>query len=428
MRAAVFPDDPQFWFETLRILGHATYGGSDIGEVLTIAEQITSGDYDSWHDAWRGVADRISGQAETSLASGHRVSARDALLRASTYYSAAEFFLHGNPEDPRINAAYERGAACFAIAAGLYTPVVQPVRIPYEHTVLDGWFYRVSDDATPRPTVVIHNGFDGSAEELHYLGGLAGVERGYNVLTFDGPGQPSAIHRRGLVLRPDWEKVVGPVLDHLQTLPGVDHDRIALMGVSLGGMLAPRAAAHESRVAALVVVDGVYDAAEALTGLLPMPRAEVERWARAGSDSSLDDLLDRTEKVNPTLRWALGHGRYVTGSRSSREFLGKYLDYHLRDGDAERITCPVLVCSAGDDIFFAGDGTTKPQPQELFDHLSAPAHLQHFTAAEGADAHGHAGAERLAMARIYDWLDITLDRMHGTRRAPTTMKRQKEHK
>jgi SnoaL-like domain len=61
----------------------------------------------------------------------------------------------------------------------------------------------------------------------------------------------------------------------------------------------------------------------------------------------------------------------------------------------------VLVCSAGDDLFFAGDGTTTPQPQELYGHLTAPAHLQHFTAAEGADAHGHAGAERLAAARIF---------------------------
>lgn len=314
MRPAVFPDDRQFWFETLRILGHTAYGGSDVGEVLTIAEQISSGDYDSWHDAWHTAADRISVQAQASLDAGHRISARDAFLRASTYYSTAEFFLHGNPDDPRINAAYERGAGCFAAAAELYFPAVRPIRIPYENTVLEGWFYRARDDAAQLPTLVIHNGFDGSAEELHYLGGLAGVERDYNVLTFDGPGQPSAIHRRGLVLRPDWEKVVGPVLDHLETLPGVNQERIALMGVSLGGMLAPRAAAHDPRVAALIVFDGVYDAAEALTGLLPMPRAEVERRARDEHDAGLDDLLDASEKDNPTLRWALGHGRYVTGS------------------------------------------------------------------------------------------------------------------
>ncbi|MFF3441811.1 hypothetical protein [Streptosporangium sp. NPDC002721] len=52
----IFADDRRFWFETLRILGHAAYGGSDVGEVLITAEAITSGNYDSWYDAWRSTA------------------------------------------------------------------------------------------------------------------------------------------------------------------------------------------------------------------------------------------------------------------------------------------------------------------------------------------------------------------------------------
>ena len=31
MRPPLFADDPQFWFETLRTMGHAAYGGADIG-------------------------------------------------------------------------------------------------------------------------------------------------------------------------------------------------------------------------------------------------------------------------------------------------------------------------------------------------------------------------------------------------------------
>jgi dipeptidyl aminopeptidase/acylaminoacyl peptidase len=44
--------------------------------------------------------------------------------------------------------------------------------------------------------------------------------------------------------------VVGPVLDFLTQQSGVDPGRIALLGVSLGGYLAPRAAAYEPRLAA----------------------------------------------------------------------------------------------------------------------------------------------------------------------------------
>jgi len=94
-KPVAFADDPQFWFETLRTIGHAAYCGADIGEVLTTAQRIVAGDYDSWHDEWLALADRTAGEAEPQLAAGHRISARDGLLRASNYYRAAEFFLHG---------------------------------------------------------------------------------------------------------------------------------------------------------------------------------------------------------------------------------------------------------------------------------------------------------------------------------------------
>ncbi|MEU5883893.1 hypothetical protein [Spirillospora sp. NPDC047279] len=114
MKQLMFPDDQQFGFETLRTLGLAVYGGSDVGEVIATASRVTSGDYDGWHDAWLSTAERLDTEARAS----HPVSARDGLLRASTYYRAAEFFLHG-------------------------------------------YFYRAAG-AGPKPTLVMHNGFDGA--------------------------------------------------------------------------------------------------------------------------------------------------------------------------------------------------------------------------------------------------------------------------
>jgi len=105
-----------------------------------------------------------------------------------------------------------------------------PVAIPYENNTLPGYFYRAGEPGVPRPTVIMHTGFDGTAEEMHFQGVAAGAERGYHVLAFDGPGQGGAVHREHLVFRPDWENVVGPVLDYALTMPGVDGTRIALWG------------------------------------------------------------------------------------------------------------------------------------------------------------------------------------------------------
>lgn len=405
MEPVLFPGDTSFWFETLRVLGATAYGGADIGEVIVTAQAITAGDYDSWYDQWLATADRIAVEAEKAHAAGHVVSARDGLLRASNYYRSADFYLHGNPDDPRIRHAFSRARECFAAAAALFDPPVESVEIPYEGTVLHGYFYsgagRSRDDA-PRPTIVMHSGFDGSCEEMHFLGAAAAQERGYNVVTFDGPGQPAALHFDGLVFRPDWEHVVTPVLDWVIDRPDVDPNTVALFGASMGGELAPRAAAFEHRLAACIAFDGVYDMGITVTRSMPVPRAEAEAVLRAESAPEVDALIEQLMATDPNIRWAATHGQYAMGVDSPRAFFASYLDYTLADGIAEQITCPTLVCEAATDIFFDG------QPQLLFDHLTCPKALLQFTEAEGAGAHCQAGAGRLAFARIYDWLDDVL--------------------
>jgi len=399
----LFPDDTSFWFETLRVLGATTYGGADIGEVITTAQAITAGDYDSWHDEWLATADRVAAEAEKQSAAGHLVSARDGLLRASNYYRSADFYLHGNPDDPRISHAYTRARESFVAAAALFDPPVEPIEIPYEDTVLRGYFYPAHRDGdVPTPTILMHSGFDGTCEEMHFLGAAAAQERGYNVVTFDGPGQPAALHFDGLVFRPDWEHVVTPVLDWTLGLPGVDPDKVALLGASMGGELAPRAAAHEHRLAACIAFDGVYDMGIVVTRAMPVPRAEAEALLRAESAPEVDAMIEQLVEADPNIRWAATHGQYVMGVDTPRAFFASYLDYTLADGIAEQITCPTLVCEAASDIFFEG------QPRLLFDHLTCPKAFIAFTDAEGAGAHCQVGAQRLAFARIYDWLDDTL--------------------
>ena len=403
MKPLLFPEDASFWYETQRALGHAAYGGADVGEVLTTAQAITAGDYDSWHDEWLATADWVSAEADKMLAEGHRISARDGLMRANNYYRSAEFFLHGNSDDPRINHAYNRGRECFRAAAALFDPPIEPVEIPYESTVLHGYFYRAAgSDTGPRPTMIMHTGFDGTCEEMHWYGAAAGQERGYHVLTFDGPGQAAARHLDGLVFRPDWENVITPVLDWLLARPGLDPTRVGLLGLSMGGLLAPRAAAFEHRLAACVAMDGVYDLGLTVTQNMPGTRAEAEAALRAESAPELDAMIEQLMTVNPNIRWAATHGQYVMGVDSPRAFFASYLDYTLADGIAEQITCPTLVCDAREDIFFDG------QPNLLFEHLTCEKRLLDFTTAEGAGAHCQAGAQRLAFGRIYDWLDDIL--------------------
>jgi hypothetical protein len=46
--------------------------------------------------------------------------------------------------------------------------------------------------------VILTNGYDGTAEGLYSTNDAAALERGYNVLAFEGPGQGSVIIDRGV--------------------------------------------------------------------------------------------------------------------------------------------------------------------------------------------------------------------------------------
>jgi hypothetical protein len=161
MKNVIFKND-SFAFETLRLLSETAYGMADIAEVLTTAEKITEGDDDSWCREWTGTAKRLHAAADDYGKNGHRVSAKKTYLRAYNYYRSAEFYLHGNPNDPRITELTEASFACFAKVMELNDPAIEAVKIPYEGTTLPGHYYKCQKALEPRPVLILMTGFDGT--------------------------------------------------------------------------------------------------------------------------------------------------------------------------------------------------------------------------------------------------------------------------
>ena len=307
--------------------------------------------------------------------------------------------LMGAPTDPRLVACNARQTETFRRAGALMERPPEVLEIPYEGTTLPGYFFRAADDGRPRATVILTGGYDGTVEELYFFNGAAALARGYNVLAFDGPGQGAALLQQGIVLRPDWENVVTPVVDHAVARPDVDPERIALIGLSLGAHLAPRAASGEHRLAACVADCGAYDLHAAFLERLPGPVAtrfaEGERAAVAGVGKLLEVMAGK-----PTAGWSLRRGLQVHGAPDVLSLVEMWKDYSLA-GRAEHITCPTWVCNAeGDDI-----SASAPQ---LVEALTCEKEFVTFTAAEGAGDHCEAGARHLYHARSFGWLDARL--------------------
>jgi len=154
-----------FSFETLRTTGFALYGGADLGEVLVTARSIREGDEASWHQAWRATAQRVAENGHRALASGHRVSAREALLRASNYYRTAAAFLLEKPATDPEDALLSTGQHdTFEAAAALFDTPVEAVSIAYEDTTLPAYLFLVDDSGTARPTIIYNSGYDSTRE------------------------------------------------------------------------------------------------------------------------------------------------------------------------------------------------------------------------------------------------------------------------
>src|SRR5208337_3588170 len=79
-----------------------------------------AGHEEAWCREWGALADRIRGTGLAALAVGHRISARDALLRASNYYRMAEFYRRSDPDNDAESARLARlSRESFAAAAEL---------------------------------------------------------------------------------------------------------------------------------------------------------------------------------------------------------------------------------------------------------------------------------------------------------------------
>ena len=175
-----------------------------------------------------------------------------------------------------------------------------------------GYFFRSGPAGVPRRTLIFNNGSDGSVVGA-WTGGMAdALERGWNAMTFDGPGQNAALVRQGLAFRPDWEKVITPVVDFLSARADVDAARLALLGVSQGGYWVPRALAFEHRIAAAVTDPGVVDVSATILRHLPhtMIRLLEER-----NREKFDRDIDWTLRISPSTS---SPGRRRRSSRSPR--------------------------------------------------------------------------------------------------------------
>lgn len=382
-----------------RPISRISYGGAQIGEIRAAIEATGNGGTDEWHSAWKNMADRLVGVGDDCVANGHTLSARETYLRAAAYYQATYFPLFGKPVDARLIAAFENEVTAFQKALTLYDTPIEVLEIPFEGTTLPAYFAKVDDSGKPRPTLICTNGYDSNIQEMFFAHAPAALQRGYNCLLFDGPGQGRVLYKQGIPMRPNWESVVTPVIDYAVSRPEIDTRRMALVGWSFGGFLAPRAAAFEHRIAALIADPGQGDQRDAVLSMLPLTQKQKADFPNI--DPHLLDGAAKKIESNPMMRWkVVQRSQWVHGTDSVFETLKALSEYSVLSV-AHQITCPTLLTAA------EGDFTAAMSKRLLAALTVTRKELVNFTNAEGAGGHCQAFSRALYHQRSFDWLDET---------------------
>jgi dienelactone hydrolase len=392
-----FFKNPTFEIIFLTSLGRAYYSGGNVGKVLYLSKQVEDGNFESAYLAFKEAGDEARALAEESASHGHKESARQAYLWAQNYYDSSTYFVDGSKDPTRFLPTWELLYDCWLKSLPLFDPPIEPVSIPYEGTALHGFFIRGAVRAKgKRPLLISANGSDGSLLDMWLWGGSAALARGYNYLTFDGPGQGYALWKQKLYFRPDWEKVISPVVDYALSRPEVDPKRIAIQGISQGGYWVPRAVAFEKRIAAAIADPGVVDVSTSWTGKLPPPMLGL---LKAGRKEEFDGYFGKM--LDPASAAYLAFRMRPYGFTSYFDTFKAVLDYNLA-AVAGQIRCPMLITDPANEAYWPG------QSRQLYDLLTSTKKLVHFSESDGADLHCEPNGTGLRDLRVFNWLDETL--------------------
>lgn len=394
----LFFDDAEFDAQLQRTAAKVACHAADLGQVLSVARRITPGDYASWYAQWFAEGRKEAELARSESAKGHHHNAGEAWLRAGEYFRSAYFFSRRYPQGAALVAAWRRCREAFRAALPALAFAIEPVQIPWRHDIaLEGYVLRTAGGA-PAPTVLMPCGYDSPVEEFYSLGGYEAALRGFNVVAFSGPGQAEMLYERGIPFRPDFEAVVGPVIDFVERMAQseagsdgcLDATRIAIVGRSFGGYLAPRAASREPRIGALAADPAQTDMGAVLARRLPPEWLELmERGDPA--------LNERIWAAFPGMR-----GQEFWLARLRAHGLATPLEYcqEMRRWtvDVEAISCPAFVSyGEGDPL--------QVSTEAFFERLPNPdKRMVVYRDADGCGGHCEGMGPTRYFTDLYGWL------------------------
>ncbi|MBQ3842552.1 MAG: alpha/beta fold hydrolase [Ruminiclostridium sp.] len=371
-------DDRNFDYQLNRVIN---WDGGRLEDVEPVASRIkTSAD-------WKRELIQLGDTAMIEERTGNAIA----------YYRMSEFFMYDG--DPDKRKYYELATKLFYEYYADYfegdDPRIERFDVPYENVKLPVMHVKPSGESKGK--ILIHGGNDSYFEEflfsLLYL-----QEKGFEVYLFEGPGQGGVMRTQGMHFTHEWEKPVKAVLDFF------DLPDITIVGISLGGYLAPRAAAFDKRITKVVAWSVFPCFQDILVSMQPQSTQRAfHTLMKLHARPLLNLVFGKKAKKSPIIDWGIKHGCYAYEARDAYSYAKKLKLYDL-EPVADRITQDVLILGANGDHFI--DYKLIGREINMLTNVKSLT-FRLFTDKENAQNHCNVGNGKLALDTICGWIEQT---------------------
>ncbi len=369
-----FHKDTAFNFQLNRFY---SFGCLSYEVIAEIGKEVT--DFDSWHKSFLSRVESFHNNGD--------------LVSSATCLRAAMFFMLD--DDAEANNQLQKSKIyeqCMKEYQEAYKDVgLNYIRVPFEA----GYFpviYKCHANKS-KGDIVIHGGYDSFIQEfiplLQYI-----YSRGYNVYLFEGFGQGEVLNRCDRKMKPEWEICTKIILDHFQL------NEVTLIGISLGGYLAARAAAYEKRIKRVVLYDLIYDFYGALLDKVPEELKNLINHLMEEPDNPEWEGIEALMKANPFSLWLFQQGRCVFGNITTLYDYYKCTKNYNTIALSPLIEQDVLILAGEEDIYTV---YFEEQKKALTNAKSVSGRI--FTKDENASHHCQVGNIQLVLDSILSWID-----------------------
>lgn len=369
-----FNQDPNFNFQLNRVV---MWGGGDPEELAGVSNSIN--DSAGWVRALTALAEKAEKEG--------RIEAQIGYLRMS------EFFMYDS--DPQKVETYRKARDLFYRYYGheLRERGIVKTEIPYRKGTLPVLHCRANGECRGR--ILLHGGNDSYIEEFYPML-LYIQDRGFDVYLFEGPGQGGVLREQNMKFSYAWEKPMKAILDYFKL------EDVTIIGASLGGYLAPRAAAFEKRITKVIGWSIFPDFFDILLADDPKAlRVVMDSIYRHGHAGIFNKLYRKMMEKSELVKWNLMHGMYAYGADDPVGYVKKIRKFTLK-GIGDQVTQDMLILAGRDDHMIMP--SLFHEEYDLLPNVRSLA-LQMYSNQDDAGSHCNMGNMKLALDTMIRWIE-----------------------